>query len=758
MKKINLNKILFLMILSNNIYAISDFKQHINHDNVIQKNKNFSTFTTPYNNGDGTYDIDYTGNGIKDFRITYDNFKEINGIELYESTNITHPLYGKIDNLIKIKSKVALSYTYIRDNNILVSEFEGNTPNQELINDSEVNLFGLTYKVLKRQISTEYNTYKIYLTNKINSEVSYVSFNMDENNQIYNIKSFIKSKLKENTIATHENLSFGENLIENGNFVDGTNWKQYDNGSNVGNDLFDGTNTNTLDGSGSIKFTKGDGVHKLHSSKIKIQNDKEYTIGFYMKSEGNPLPNLLFQATHYDKDENYIKNDWHSHRWGNSKANTWEEVFIKIKALPTTEYFILKIQNYDNVEGVDNNIWLDDFYIKLEQLKEDIIPKESFTGTMTNIDNEGNVRTLINGSMEDFFPLCIYSDNYRDLQVYSNQGFNCLAWSSTHTAIQNAKNATSVFNPYGMKAALQIAQYTSVGAFRYNDLTHLQSTLDDIKSNGVEENLLWYYWDNENNYDKWNVPISVVDKVKLFSVEANGDKKHPIYALNGNVGQARKYNDYVDVGGTYIISGILDIANYDNVDNSYLDMNYIEGIKSPIVMAQINLGGNSLTGVKDKMRAVIYKSIILGAKGIGYWRDKSPLNPSYQDGDGNMKSSELHGDITTTSWWEDFKNIRNEIDLMMQNGIIQSPLLKLSTARTNVKNIEAGIRKVGEKYYMLIANLNDESKEVEITINIDNKFFQKAIDFISKDEVSKINSERFKLTLLKGETKIIELQ
>ena len=37
----------------------------------------------------------------------------------------------------------------------------------------------------------------------------------------------IKSKLKENTIATHENLSFGENLIENGNFVDGS-WSNFE--------------------------------------------------------------------------------------------------------------------------------------------------------------------------------------------------------------------------------------------------------------------------------------------------------------------------------------------------------------------------------------------------------------------------------------------------------------------------------------------------------------------------------------------------
>jgi hypothetical protein len=59
------------------------------------------------------------------------------------------------------------------------------------------------------------------------------------------------------------------------------------------------------------------------------------------------------------------------------------------------------------------------------------------------------------------------------------------------------------------------------------------------------DNILLYYWDNEILYDTWDVPAAGVRAVREADVDEEGNPLHPIYALQGNEGLARKYNNEV---------------------------------------------------------------------------------------------------------------------------------------------------------------------------------------------------------------------
>ena len=195
-----LNKIMLLSMITTGtiIAAPNEFIESPNQ-NTIGKIGNFSTFTTPIDNGDGTYTVDFTGNDTNDFRINYSKLDVgSNSIHLYNANKVTHPEYGFIDNLLKKSNSIGINYSFIRDNSIWVPDFEGAVPTQTLTDGGTVSLFGMTFNVTKRVKSNIYNTHTITLSNKINSQTTYVSFDIDENHQTYNVYSNIKVKLKEN--------------------------------------------------------------------------------------------------------------------------------------------------------------------------------------------------------------------------------------------------------------------------------------------------------------------------------------------------------------------------------------------------------------------------------------------------------------------------------------------------------------------------------------------------------------------------------
>jgi hypothetical protein len=187
-------------------------------------------------------------------------------------------------------------------------------------------------------------------------------------------------------------------------------------------------------------------------------------------------------------------------------------------------------------------------------------------------------------------------------------------WAGNASSIQRAKDA-------GMMSNFDISGYIVFpDDSRYNNLDQLTDTINEVKTAGLMDSLLFYYCDNENAYDEWNVPISVTSKVRELDRDADGKLMHPIYFLQGHEGIARKYNNpniYMsDITGTYVtFDSASDLPEINRGALGIITLENIERQRNPVVVAQIN------NGVGMRFRARVFTAIAHGAKGIGFWRD-----------------------------------------------------------------------------------------------------------------------------------------
>ena len=277
----------------------------------------------------------------------------------------------------------------------------------------------------------------------------------------------------------------------------------------------------------------------------------------------------------------------------------------------------------DQVDGVNRTVWVDDVYFgKGRGFEQPPAPKSAFEGTKTRVDCLGNIEIFRSGNWRSFFPLFMYADHTRPetdeegWMIYSRQGFNGNMWASVAGTIRRAKNAVSDFNPEGMMSGMQVAQYISHTGWVYNDLDDLEKQILSIKDKGLMDHLLFYYWDNEHVYGDWKVPSAVTHKIMELDVDEQEKRMHPIYALNGNEGLARKYKceeaHLTDITGNYIGS---DNGEAGTRTDGFVVLDNIQGQRQPVVIAQIN------RGVGMEMRPRLYAAIAKGAKGMGFWRD-----------------------------------------------------------------------------------------------------------------------------------------
>ena len=535
------------------------------------------------------------------------------------------------------------------------------------------------------------------------------------------------------------------NLVPNSNFKNGTNWIQTSLNSTV-NTLFDSSVSKDNDGSGSIKLVySGDTAtdDRLRASPlIAVKPNTEYEVGFSMRSNSYPGPNVYFIIVHFDKNKKRLYTDPTQGRHSNSNKLLWEDTFTTIKTSSETAYILLQIWNYKAVEGIDRTVWIDNVYM-YEGFYRSIQPKNSFEGAWTKVDSYGNFKIVKDGKTIPFFPLCVSNDNYRDLNVYSKQGFNCIAWAQDSNTALKAANAKSNFNPDGMMSGIDITRFMIPGHVDYENLNKLKNVINGLKNNGLENHILWYYWDNENMYTEWNIPKKVITQIK------NIDKDHPMLSLNGNYGMSRKYNGLIDLTSTYVVNSRESIANTMSGTENFRNLHYTEGQTSIPAVAQINLGISLEKGLGPRMRAYVYKSLIQGAKAISYWRDRSPNNPIYTNDE---------GDITKQIWWNDFPNIRREIDKLMKYGIIQAVNWTDWKARNSTPRVYIGTKEVNGNKYILVSNLNSSTKLITIELENLSSEYSKISDFFSSNTITNINNSIFTLQINGYGSRVIELK
>jgi hypothetical protein len=525
----------------------------------------------------------------------------------------------------------------------------------------------------------------------------------------------------------------GRNLVPNPTVTTGSKWSFF------GDAEFDAAISRGQDGSGAVELitpvSKPNGS-KVFSDFIPIKAGMKYTYGFYIKTANGPT-HAGCQISIHGRDRKFIRNIAGG-RVSTTQDGQWQECALPVFVPEKVAFVRVQVFKTENTKAA-GQVWADDFYlgegIGLEQPPS---PKRSFHGEHVRVDTLGNFEVKKDGAWTPFFPLCMYSDNYRDWSVYSKQGWNVIIWTGAASQIKQAKEAVSGFNPNGMMAGFSISQYTFPSGWAYNNLKDLRTKLREIFDQGLGDNLLLYYWDNEVNHDQWQVPADVISTIKSVDVDSSGKRLHPIYALQGefNIARLHAAKGLVDISGTYVGGGA-DATGGAGLgdDDGLLILDRLEKQVSPAAFAQFN----GVNGPGD-MRLRLYNSIIMGAKAIGYWRDC--YNPDCQ------KEAPAVGPVDKKAWWPDFPNLGREIDELLP--VIREPHWTSWKAKANsTGNIRLGTRDHNGQAYLIL--VNQESREQKVTVTLEGLPYKagEARDYFDDERIASVRGGSFSLTLSK---------
>lgn len=525
----------------------------------------------------------------------------------------------------------------------------------------------------------------------------------------------------------------GENLVPNTAVATDSKWSLF------GDAKYVADTSRTADGSGSFLLTTSvfaANGSKVFSDFIPVQGERNFTYAFYVKTAGGPT-HAGCQVSIHGPDKKFIRNIAGG-RVGATKDDEWQECALPVFIPEGVAFVRVQVFKTESTKP-GGQVWADDFYLgEGFGLQQPPSPKRGFAGEHVRIDALGNFKIKRKGAWMPFFPLCMYSDNARDMVVYSKQGWNVIIWTAAASQVRQAKEAASDFNPDGMMAGFQISQYTFTSGWAYNSLKDLRTKLREIFDQGLDDNLLLYYWDNENNHDQWQVPVDVINTIKTIDVNASGRRLHPIYALQGEFNMARLHaaKGLVDVSGTYVGGGARATGGAGlGDDNGLLILDRLEQQVSPAAFAQFN----GVNGPGD-MRLRLYNSIIMGAKAMGYWRDC--FNPECQ------KQAPSVGPVDEKPWWPDFPNLRREVDKLLP--VIREPHWTAWQVKVDVaNNVRIGTRDHNGEGYLILVNQTTKPQSVTVSIKGLPYSAKEVRDYFGDAKVASVSDGSFALTLSK---------
>jgi uncharacterized protein (UPF0297 family) len=481
----------------------------------------------------------------------------------------------------------------------------------------------------------------------------------------------------------------------------------------------------------AIKFSKS-GSTWITTDRITsnflldVKPNTTYTISFKSKTDNSKLPSLEVYGAFYSKDGE-LSNSLGT-MVSNSTKNIWEENHIYIDTPNNQEITSFQIKVLDlPKKGVDGNIWIKDISFKEGLHTSNNVEKKEFNGSITKVDKLGNITILKDGRFEPFFPIGIYSDHKRaDWSIYKNQGFNIDMWADGAGAIKKAKKV-------GLYSSMQIVQYIMpsdpdwIPQTHDEKIAHLNKRLIEIKDQGLLNNLLFYYIDNEFYHIKKEY-TEIADIVINQDKDKNGQRMHPLYMLSGTYGLARKYNKRVDFTGTYVAEDHYDTDR----TNAFTILNETQNQKQPAIIAQIN------RGVGKNFRAILFGAIAKGAKGMAYWRDGGSV-----------------GDISKREWWRDLPAITKEIKTMMP--LIRSSHKTTWTAMCDEKKFIYGTRFVNNIGYIIISNPAYKDKTAEFKIQDLPYQAKEVLDYFTNDKITNIKNNKFTINIPAHKSKVLKL-
>lgn len=551
------------------------------------------------------------------------------------------------------------------------------------------------------------------------------------------------TSLAQNADSTRPHVrQLGKNLVSNPSVKTRANWLL------VREAEHDAATSRTEDGSGSFKLvTPLPDASMAFSDVIAVRPGQQYTYRFYIKTDNGPTY-VGAQISLHDTDQKYLRN-LDSARGGTTHDGEWQEFALPFTVPEGVAFVGLQVYKTDNTKpgGI---VWADDFYLgEGLGLEQPPSAKKPFDGAAVRVDALGNFEVKRKGVWEPFFPLCMYSDNYRDWSVYSTQGWNTIIWTGDAQQVQQAKDAKSEFNPDGMMAGFAISQYTMPGAWAYNNIDDLRAKLKGIFDRGLGDNLLFYYWDNENHHDQWQVPAEVIETIRRTDVDSTGARLHPIFALQGtyNIARVHAARGLVDVSGTYFGGDAAETGMASGSGEAgFFILDREEGQTSPAALAQFN----GVNGSGD-MRLRLYNAIILGARSMGYWRDC--YGP-------NQKEAWSVGRVDEKPWWPDFPNLRREVDQLLPI-IREAHWTKWKATVDRPAVVHVGTREHKGERYLIVVNQTTTEQKVTVTIAGLPHEAKDVRDVLDDKHVASIGGNSFSVSLpgigINSGTKVLRL-
>ena len=493
----------------------------------------------------------------------------------------------------------------------------------------------------------------------------------------------------------HPSVAVTPNLVTNAGFEGSGTWL-------FSTGAFYSGSISKESGTGSVKFSVNDPSAKsawyaqIQSNRIEdFKYLTPYTISAEVRSEFVPTYLEAFVRT-WDKDGKIMPNHTVTTTTGmasNSISGKWQEI-----------RFVVSINSTDVKQiaiciGRSMNDWgLKDFYVDNVNFRVGIAQSKAtsqrrkFNGSTVRIDEQGNWSVIENGSWKPFFPFGLYPYLERkDYQSLSRQGFNLVLSQQYRGQVALAKAAVSNFNPHGMKSGLRMSKYATPGD-KYWSLSRLQSEMRTILATqpgqaDLNETLIMYDWDNENNWKAWQHWSQMVNVIR------SNDRSRPIYILNGYPGVQPALDKLSDVSGTYV--GLDPKESYESGFAAFEILRYSENQQTPASIAQLN-------DIADKpysLRERVYNAITKGAKGIVVWGD----------GIQSEDKKELKF-VESRTWWADVPELRRELDLLLP--VLQQPSSSQFQLASNDPEIRYDIKRMQDNFILILLNPGTKSKSV----------------------------------------------
>jgi Concanavalin A-like lectin/glucanases superfamily len=526
----------------------------------------------------------------------------------------------------------------------------------------------------------------------------------------------------------------GANLLSNPTLNGSSSW------SISAGATYDASLSRTADGSGSARIPMGGKI--LYGGPIAVTPGVEYTFAAYIRTDlWNAPPNIGIYVQNVTCAGQFVGWVGESGAAGNSAVGLWEEVIMSITPSAGVACVSIFLQRYYPDANASATMWVDELYFGAGTgFGSPPAAKTPFLGSAVRVDDLGNFTVNKGGTFQPFFPLCIYSDGARPNahQFYSNQGFNCDAWGGYTSNLVPCKNAVSSYNPDGMMCGAQVAQYAFPAGFAWSPTySFLINDINNMKATGAYDHLLWWYWDNENEWDEWANPMGMLQTLhdQDRTVVNTGTRMHPIFILQGSYNATRMYN-YVgqppmaDVMGTYADATGSGGAGHAGGFDIILNM---QNQTTPTAIVDANIVGPSFP--VGTVRSYIYKFLGRGLRSWIMWRDCYANN-----------CEGFAAPVETAGWWPDIPYLRTELDAML-------PLIRMphwttwAVSHTGGGTLHVGTRDYSGAGHLIILNDSASPKTVTFTLSGLPYTATQVRDYFTNTVLTTVTSNQFTLTI-----------